>query len=325
MSSSPRRSAPVGRVDNRNVRQHARPIRANILRDTDAVVKCLERAVPDVEFSLSGSKKKKNNTFDFDAMVKDVNNLRDRHGTSKMEDYREDALKRIPKHLLRDPSDSGGGTNEGPVLGWFAFFDPSNPVRLIYAKTAAQAEELRQKNYHEFTEGLCYNDPSASFPPAGDLPAAAAATAGTAAPVAEDPEPPPLHEQEPPAALWQPNGYVPKIRKEGDGSNRAKYIEYFEEKVVCEETEQVYSPMRRWDKSKFSKDSTFNSRLLQYYVAKNDLRIPGGKDSLDNIKKVGRAHAKDKYGGEEKFTRGGQLSYFEICLSLYEDGLSADA
>ena len=274
MSSSPRRSAPVGRGDNRNVRQHARPIRANILRDTDAVVKCLERAVPDVEFSLSGSKKKKNNTFDFDAMVKDVNNLRD---------------------------------------------------RLIYAETAAQAEELRQKNYRELTEGLCYNDPSASFPPAGDLPAAAAATTGTAAPVAEDPEPPPLHEQEPPAALWQPNGHVPKIRKEGGGSNRAKYIEYFEEKVVCEETEQVYSPMRRWDKSKFSKDSTFNSRLLQYYVAKNDLRIPGGKDSLDNIKKVGRAHAKDKYGGEEKFTRGGQLSYFETCLSLYEDGLSADA
>ena len=78
--------------------------------------------------------------------------------------------------------------------------------------------------------------------------------------------------------------------------------------------------MTRWDKSKFSKDCNFNSRLLQHYVAKNDLRTPGGRDSLNNIKKVGRAHAKDKYVGEEKFTGGGQLSYFEICLSLYEDG-----
>ena len=87
-----------------------------------------------------------------------------------------------------------------------------------------------------------------------------------------------------------------------------------------------YSSMRRWDKSKFSKDSNFNSRLLQCYVAKNDLPTPGGKDSLDNIKKVGMAHAKDKHGGEEKFTRGGQLSCFEmhVCLSLCE-GLPVDA
>ena len=103
--------------------------------------------------------------------------------------------------------------------------------------------------------------------------------------MAEDPEPPPLHEQEPPAALWQPNGYVPKIRKEGGGSNRAKYVEYFEEKVVCEETEQVYSPMRRWDKSKFSKDSTFNSRLLQYYVAKMIFVSPVAKTVLTILKK----------------------------------------
>lgn len=120
MSSSPRRSAPAAaRSGSRNVRQHARPIRGSILRDPDAVVKCLERAVPDVEYSFSGSKKKKKNTFDFGGMVKEVNNLRDRHGTSKMEDYREDALKRIPKHLLRDPADKEGDTNEGPVLGWF--------------------------------------------------------------------------------------------------------------------------------------------------------------------------------------------------------------
>ena len=80
--------------------------------------------------------------------------------------------------------------------------------------------------------------------------------------------------------------------------------------------------MRRWDKSKFTKDSNFNSQLLQYYVAKNELSTPGGKDSLDGIKKVGGAHAKEKYGNDEKFTRGGQLSYFEICLSLYEEGLN---
>ena len=84
--------------------------------------------------------------------------------------------------------------------------------------------------------------------------------------------------------------YVPKIRKEGGGSNRAKYIEYFEEKVVCEEREQVYSPMTRWDKSKFSKDCNFNSRLLQHHVAKNDLRAPGGRDSLNKIKKVPAGH-----------------------------------
>lgn len=326
MSSSPRRrSAPVGGGGGRNVRQRAHPIRGRILRNADDIVRCLERAVPAVEFSFSGSKKKKKNTFDFDTMVKEVNNLRDRHGTSKMEDYREDALKRIPKHLLRDPADSGGGANEGPVRGWFAFFDPNNPTRLIYAKTEARAEELRQKNYHEFTEELCYNnDPSASFPPAGDLPAAAAAAAAPAiaAPAAEDPGPS-LYEKEPPAALWQPNGYVPKIRKEGGGSQRAKYIEYFEEKVICEDVEQVYSPMRRWDKSNFTKDSNFNSRLLQYYVAKNNLRTPDGKDTLDNIKKVGRAHAQNKYGRADKFTRGGQLLYFEICLSLYEEGLDA--
>ena len=35
-------------------------------------------------------------------------------------------------------------------------------------------------------------------------------------------------------------------------------------------------------------------------MAKNDLRVPVGKDSLDIVKRAGRAHAKDKHGGEEK-------------------------
>ena len=58
---------------------------------------------------------------------------------------------------------------------------------------------------------------------------------------------------------------------------------------------------RRWDEKAstcmHSKDSNFNSRLMQHHVAKNDLHTSDGKDSLDNIKKVGRAHAQDKHGG----------------------------
>ena len=81
--------------------------------------------------------------------------------------------------------------------------------------------------------------------------------------------------------------------------------------------DEVFSPIRRWDRSQYSGNSTLNSRLLQYYVAKNNIETPGGKDTLENVKAVGREHAQSKYNGISKYMKGKNLSYFEMCLALY--------
>lgn len=173
----------------------------------------------------------------------------------------------------------------------------------------------------EFTEGIHYtNQATFAFPPAEAAAAAAAAPAGP--PEAEIPEVP-YYLQSAPATHWFPRDYVPVVHKNGAKTDREKWIEYFEEKVVCDHLETVYSPMRLCDKSKYSKDSNMNSRLLQYYVAKNNLDAPpGGKDTLANIKAVGRQHAKNKYYGQQEHMKGENLMYFEICLLLYEAGLN---
>ena len=75
-----------------------------------------------------------------------------------------------------------------------------------------------QSRFREFHRFL-----SAEYPPpaAGALPTAAAAAAIAAPAMEELEEPePPLYEREPPAARWQPEGYVPGIRKEGGGTKR---------------------------------------------------------------------------------------------------------
>ena len=70
------------------------------MKKPDHVVTCLETTLPNVNLELS-QKKKNKKPFDFKALMKQVNDHRDKHGTSKKEDYREDALTRIPASLLR--------------------------------------------------------------------------------------------------------------------------------------------------------------------------------------------------------------------------------
>ena len=171
-----------------------------------------------------------------------------------------------------------------------------------------------------------------SFPwPAEPAPAAAAAAAAMPLPDDDDDMPMPLpdddelelHERPPPEGTITPHDYIPEIRKNGGGSEREKWIECFEEKVVCERMNFVYSPIRLWERKEYAKKSTLNVRLLQYYFAKQNLSTDDGNETQKNVKKVARDHAREKYGKDEKFLSGnGNLRYFEICLHLYEESSS---
>ena len=93
-----------------------------------------------------------------------------------------------------------------------------------------------------------------SFPwPAEPAPAAAAAAAAMplpddnddVMPLPDDDELEELHEKPPPEEIHTPHDYIPEIRENGGESEREKWIECFEEKVVCERLKCVYSPTRR--------------------------------------------------------------------------------
>ena len=64
-------------------------------------------------------------------------------------------------------------------------------------------------------------------------------------PLPDDDELEELHERPPPEEIHTPCDYIPEIRENGGGSEREKWIECFEEKVVCERLKCVYSPTRR--------------------------------------------------------------------------------
>ncbi len=93
--------------------------------------------------------------------------------------------------------------------------------------------------------------------------------------------------------------------------------------MVCERLNDVYSPIRLWDKKEYAKISTLNSRLLQYYFAKQNLSTSNDKERLDNVKKVARKHAKETYGDNERYLSGDNLKYFDICLALYNSSVSS--
>lgn len=204
----------------------------------------------------------------------------------------------------------------------------------MFAETAAEANEFRRRGFHEFTKKQVYHQGAAhsSFPwPAGPAAAAAAAVPlpddeGMAPMPDDDEEEVPLCERPPPEEIHTPYDYIPEIRKSGDGSEREKWIECFEEKVVCERLKDVYSPIRLWERKEYAKKSTLNVRLLQYYFAKQNLSTDGKKETQINVKKVARDHAREKYGNDKKFTSGnGDLKYFDICLHLYEGSSGSSA
>ena len=251
--ASRRHSPPAGGTD-RSVRRIARPLERKLLKRPDDVVECLEKSLPRINLKLS-QKKSNKNPFDFDALMKEVNDLRDKHGTSKKEDCRADVLSRVPASLLRDTNADGTANPPGP--NWAVFMDKNNiAAGIIYAETEAEANEFRRRGFHEFKEKRVFHRGAvrSSFPwPAEPAPAAAAAAAAMPLPDDDDDNVMPLpdddelelHERPPPEGTITPYDYIPEIRKNGGGSEREKWIECFEEKVVCERLKCVYSPTRR--------------------------------------------------------------------------------
>ena len=212
--------------------------------------------------------------------------------------------------------------------------DPNNTAAAgIFAETDAEANEFRRRGFHEFKEMRVFRRGAAhsSFPWPMEETAAAppAAAAAAAAPQEEDEMPlpdeltVPLEERPPPESLFTPHQHVPVLRRNGGGTELEKWIECFEVKVVCERLNDVYSPIRLWDKKEYAKISTLNSRLLQYYFAKQNLSTSNGKETLDNVKKVARKHAKETYGDNERYLSGDNLKYFDICLALYNSSVSS--
>ena len=69
-----------------------------------------------------------------------------------------------------------------------------------------------------------------------------------------------------------------------------------------------------------AKNSTLNTRLLQYYFAKKGLSTGRDKENTRNAIKVAREDAKENYSEGGRFKSGcGNLVYFELCLHLYEE------
>ena len=120
--ASRRHSPPAGGTD-RSVRRIARPLERKLLKRPEDVVECLEKTLPRINLKLSQTKSNKN-PFDFDALMKEVNDLRDKHGTSKKEDCRADVLSRVPASLLCDTN--ADGTTNPPGPNWAVFIDKSN-------------------------------------------------------------------------------------------------------------------------------------------------------------------------------------------------------
>ena len=98
--------------------------------------------------------------------------------------------------------------------------------------------------------------------------------------------------------------------------------------MVCERLNEVYSPIRLWNKSSYSKLSSLNTRLLQYYFAKKGLSTGRDKENTRNAMKVARADARENYLKDEdgRFKSGnGNLMYFELCIHLYEESSRSSA
>ena len=147
-------------------------------------------------------------------------------------------------------------------------------------------------------------------------PAPAAAAAAAAAPPQDDDEFPlpddddaeiPLYERPPPGGDFTPYKYIPAIRTDDALTEREKWIECFEVKVVCEAKNEVYAPIRLWDRKEYAKISTLNSRLLQYYFVKKNLSTSNSKETLKNVKMAARKHAADAYGGDSRYVSGKDL------------------
>ena len=322
MSSRRRQLSPSPGDSPRNVRRLAQPLPKKLLKKPEDVLACLEATLPNINLALSTSKRKNPKPFDFCALMKQVNDHRDKHGTSKKEDFRKDILSRVPASLIRDTN--ADGTTNPPGPNWALFKNPDNPAGIIFAETDAEANEFRRRGFQEITETRVFRRGAshATFP--WPAPAAPAAAAGAALPPNNDGDfPPPddaevpLYERLPPDEDFKPYQYIPAIRTGGDGTEREKWIECFEVKVVCEKKDEVYSPIRLWDRKEYARIATLNSRLLQYYFAKQNLSTGNGKETLENVKKAARKHANDTYGGDERYVSGNNLKYFEICLALY--------
>jgi hypothetical protein len=291
------------------------------------VVACLESTLPNINLELSTSKRKNPKPFDFGALMKAVNDHRDKHGTSKKEDFREDNLSRIPASRLRDVN--ADGTTNPPGPNWSLFKDPDNANGIVFAETEREANELRRRGIQEVTETKVFRRGASLATLPWPAPAAAAVAAAAAAlPQDDGGLPPPgdtevpLYDRPPPDEIFTPHEYIPRLREGGRGTDREKCIECFEVKVVCEEKDEVYSPIRLWDRKEYAKISTLNSRLLLYYFAKQNLSTGSAKETLENVKKVARKHAKETYGGDERYVSGNNLKYFEICLALYASSAS---
>ena len=123
-----RRHSPPASGTDRSVRRLARPLERKLLKKPDDVVECLEKTLPCIpRINLELSQSKKNKTpYDFDALMKEVNDLRDKHGTSKKEDCRADILSRVPASLLRDMN--ADGTTNPPGPNWTVFMDTNNSL-----------------------------------------------------------------------------------------------------------------------------------------------------------------------------------------------------
>jgi hypothetical protein len=263
---------------------------------------------------------------DFDAVVKSLNDRRDKYDTSIDEDYRQDVLAKIPVAALSSLAGPQQPPGAGPNASWRFFYDEearraTGRADLLMVETEEQAEAMRSRGYTEMPSLGVYgrNTSLDDLPfPEPAVPVAAAAAAPPVLPPHEQPPPP---ENEPPQMPMA--NKVPKLRRYGGGTDRDKYVECFEVKVVDEEEGKVWSPIRRWNKNAFAKDNgVFNSRLLAYYAVKKNL--PTADNNLGSLKTAARHHSEIVERKEQMKQEKKTFAWFDVCLELHNNGTGSN-
>jgi len=257
---------------------------------------------------------KRGKYIDFDAAMKAVNDLRDRHEISVDFDYRADISSRLPSSVAPYRSAT---QQQQPDAGWRFFYDEeeyrtTGRPKLIMVQEDEQGSVMLDRGFAEmpklavFGRGTKAEDlPYPMTPVSNDV----GSTRGM--PLWEQPPPP----EDEPAKMGKK---VPGLRKEGRGGARDKIIECFEVKVVDEDVGKVYSPLRRWNEYKTTGDSgAFNSRLCAYYAVKKNL-LPDQSASLKVLIEAARDHSDIATIKNECKAKKEKFSWFSVCTQLYD-------
>ena len=259
-------------------------------------------------------------SFGRKSATKACNELRSRFGEALPHDKRvHNALSlnaAANARAMEGAAASSGGDRIGP--GSFFLYDPAELNKaasggfsdalsrvLVVVNTRAAADQLVLRGFVLFTTLNQYDTETTGF---SNLPFP------TAQPSAERAAEIPLHQVAPPqGAVEALPTRMPPLHT-GDASTMEKVIECFEVKVVDEESNCIWHPIRMWSQNSkerknlgYRDGSNLNNRLAAYYA------IKCGKTEVSALQ--GMSFSKLVQTG--RTSKDGNGTFFDACIALY--------